>query len=64
MRPVRFAAALACLHARGADTFVTVGPGAVLRGLVRRNLGAGARVLTTETPANLARTLTSLSRTP
>jgi acyl transferase domain-containing protein len=63
VRPVRFAAALARLRALGARTVVTVGPGAVLRGLVRKTLGpepAGPRVLTTDDAGSLARTLDAL----
>jgi len=60
VRPVRFGRALATLGALGVDVFVTVGPGAVLRGLVRKNLGSSARVLTTEDAADLGRTLAAL----
>lgn len=57
--PVRWAETLAGLagpHTR----FVTVGPGRVLRGLLRKNLGDGPIVLTTEHPEDLQRTVTAL----
>ncbi len=59
-RPVQFTAGLETARARGVDTFVTVGPGHVLRGLLRKNLGAAVRVLTTEDEADLGRTLGAL----
>ncbi len=63
-RPVQFIAALDTARAHGVDTFVTVGPGQVLRGLVRRNLGAAVQVLTTEDEADLARTVNLLQERP
>jgi [acyl-carrier-protein] S-malonyltransferase len=60
VRPVRFGRALAYAWAEGVRVFVTAGPGVVLRALVRKNLGAEARVHTTEDAADLARTITSL----
>lgn len=60
VRPVQFVAALQTLRSLGVDTLVTVGPGLVLRGLVRRVLGASARVLTTEDEADLGRTLQAM----
>jgi len=63
-RPVQFIAALATARAHGVDTFVTVGPGHVLRGLVRRNLGRAVQVLTTEDEADLARTVKTLEQRP
>lgn len=59
-RPVQFVAALATARERGVDAWVTVGPGLVLRGLLRKNLGPSALVLTTENEADLARTLQTL----
>ena len=59
-KPVHFTAALQTAVAQGIDTFVTVGPGAVLRGLVRRNLGTGVRVLTTENASDFERTARDL----
>lgn len=63
-RPVRFVAALETARARGVDTFVTVGPGLVVRGLLRKNLGPAVRVLTTEREADLERTLAMLRQEP
>lgn len=57
---VHFTAALKAAVEQGVDTFVTVGPGAVLRGLVRKNLGATVRVLTTEDAHDFERTLSAL----
>jgi [acyl-carrier-protein] S-malonyltransferase len=59
-RPVQFISALETVRAQGVDVFVTVGPGAVLRGLVRKNLGTTVRVLTTEDAADFERTLSAL----
>lgn len=59
-QPVQFVAALQTVAALGVDTLVTVGPGLVLRGLVRRVLGASVRVLTTEDGADLSRTVQAL----
>ena len=64
VRPVNFVQALAAVVSLGVATFVTVGPGAVLRALVRKNLGSSARVLTTEDAADLARTLIALKAMP
>lgn len=60
-RPVHFVAALNTAVAQGIDTFVTIGPGAVLRGLLRRNLGATVRILTTEDAHDFERTRAALS---
>ena len=51
--PFDWAATLATLAREGAVAFVTVGPGRVLRSLVRKNLGEGARVFSAEQPADL-----------
>lgn len=61
-RPVQWTRVLAALAALVPSAFVTVGPGAVLRGLVRKSLGslAGARVHGTEDAGDLARTLEAL----
>lgn len=60
-RPVHFVAALNTAVAQGIDTFVTIGPGAVLRGLLRRNLGTTVRILTTEDAHDFDRTRAILS---
>ncbi len=59
-QPVHFSAALKSAAEQGVDTFVTIGPGLVLRGLVRKNLGNSVRVLTTEDASDLERTLSAL----
>ena len=59
-KPVQFTRALATARAQGVDTIVTVGPGAVIRGLVRKNLGTDVRVLTTEDAHDLERTCQAL----
>lgn len=51
---------VATLQSARADTWLIVGPGHVLRGLLRRNLGASARIFTTENEADLQRTLEHL----
>ena len=50
--PVRWTETLLAMRAAGADTFVEVGPGATLCGLVRRTL-EGARAYHVETPEEL-----------
>ncbi len=54
MRPLRWTLALSTLAARQVDTIVTCGPGKVLASLCRRTLGAGVRVLASDTPADIA----------
>lgn len=54
---VDFVTTLQTVHA---DAWLIVGPGHVLRGLLRRTLGASARILTTESEADLHRTLEQL----
>jgi [acyl-carrier-protein] S-malonyltransferase len=61
VHPVAWRATLDTLHQLGVSHYVTVGPGKILRGLVRGTLGAAARVLTTEDDQDLARTLAELS---
>jgi [acyl-carrier-protein] S-malonyltransferase len=48
------------MAADGATTFVEVGPGKVLGGLVRR-IARGARVLGVESPGSLETTLAALA---
>jgi [acyl-carrier-protein] S-malonyltransferase len=50
--PVRWTEVLAHLAAEGCDTFIELGPGAVLSGLVRRQL-PGSKVLSISHPAKL-----------
>jgi len=60
-RPVQWTRALDALAAIGIDTCVTVGPGAVLRGLVRKSPAlAAARVHGTEDAGDLSRTVHAL----
>jgi [acyl-carrier-protein] S-malonyltransferase len=60
VRPIQWMACLRTLHERGARRFVTIGPGKVLRGHVRKTLGHGVRVLSTETPSDLDQTVQEL----
>jgi [acyl-carrier-protein] S-malonyltransferase len=59
-RPVLFAAVCAALASAGVSDVVTLGPGRVVRGLLRRNLGRDVRVHGTATVAELERTLDEL----
>jgi len=61
-RPVRWADTMSTLARRGVTDFVTVGPGRVLRGLVRKNLGKEARVHATDSPEELACTIEQLGQ--
>ena len=61
VKPVHFTRALQGAVEKGVTTFVTVGPGAVIRGLIRKNLGTSVKILTTEDPTDLARTISALS---
>jgi [acyl-carrier-protein] S-malonyltransferase len=60
VRPVLWAASLATLVAAGVRDFVTLGPGRVLRGLARKNLGLSVRVHSTEDAAGLDHTAKSV----
>jgi len=57
--PVRWQESVELLAREGTSTFVEVGPGAVLAGLVRKTV-SGAQVLGVETPESLERTLDAL----
>jgi [acyl-carrier-protein] S-malonyltransferase len=59
MHPVRWQATMQSLAAMQVTDIVTMGPGKVLRGLVRKNLGA-LPVHSTQHPASLAKTLETL----
>ena len=58
--PVRWQDAVERLAGEGVDTFVEVGPGRVLSGLVKK-IAAGARVLNVEDPPSLEATAAALS---
>ncbi len=47
-RPVHWSTSLETLHRAGVCDFVTLGPGAILRALVRKNLGSDVRVWSTD----------------
>jgi [acyl-carrier-protein] S-malonyltransferase len=49
------------LVSEGVDTFVEVGPGRVLGGLIKK-IAKGARVLSVEDPASLEQTMSALAR--
>jgi malonyl CoA-acyl carrier protein transacylase len=48
VRPVQWMASLDTLETMGVTDIITVGPGRILRGLVRKNLGSRVRVHTTD----------------
>lgn len=58
--PVRWTSTLALLAEKGVDTFVEVGPGHVLTGLVKRTLPE-AKALSCETPEELSAVLEALA---
>ncbi len=60
-RSIAWVAVLEALRVDAVETIVTVGPGKVMRGLVRRTLGDGVRVLGTEDERDLARTIEVLA---
>jgi [acyl-carrier-protein] S-malonyltransferase len=62
--PICWTRTLETLSTLGITDHVTAGPGAVLRGLVRRCLGANTRVHGTEDAADRRRTLAALRGTP
>jgi [acyl-carrier-protein] S-malonyltransferase len=60
VRPVQWVASLATLERLQITDVVTVGPGRILRGLVRKNLGTRVRVHTTEDATDIAHTIDRL----
>jgi [acyl-carrier-protein] S-malonyltransferase len=60
-RPVRWTEVVECLLAHEVDTFIEVGPGKVLTGLVRA-IGKGITLLNVEDAASLAATREALAR--
>ena len=59
--PVRWRHALRTLHEDGATTFVEIGPGSVLTGLVKRTLKDASRI-TVNSPTDVDQLLESLSK--
>lgn len=57
--PVRFSAILENMYARGADTFIELGPGKALCGFVKRTL-KGVNILNVEDSGSLDKTMTKL----
>ena len=57
--PVRWEESVQELVRQGVDTFVEIGPGQVLSGLVKK-IEKGARVLNVEDPASLEATVSAL----
>jgi len=60
VRPVQWAASLATIERQGVTDIVTVGPGRILRGLIRKNLGTRLKVHTTEDAIDLTHTIDRL----
>lgn len=60
VRPVQWMASLMMLERLEITDVVTVGPGRILRGLVRKNLGTRVRVHTTEDAIDVAHTIDRL----
>lgn len=61
-RPVRFRAVLSTVTSAGVTRVLVFGPGRVLRGLCRKNLGSQVAVLATESSADLERAIDALRR--
>lgn len=60
VRPVLWAQCLRTLADAGVSHFVTVGPGRILRGLLRKNLGRQIRILSTESQRAMDATVAAL----
>jgi [acyl-carrier-protein] S-malonyltransferase len=60
--PARWCEVMQALDAAGVSDFVVAGPGRILRGLVRKNLGAQARVHLVSEPGDVERTMEALAR--
>ena len=61
VQPIHWMTVLRTLRDRGVRRFVTVGPGKVLRGLLRKNFGTDVGALSTETPLELDQTIGELT---
>jgi [acyl-carrier-protein] S-malonyltransferase len=61
--PVRWQESVERLVAEGVTTFIEVGPGEVLGGLVKK-IAKGARILSVQDPASLEKTVAALSGAP
>lgn len=59
-RPVHFCSVLATLQCEGTTDVVTVGPGKILRGLLRANLGTALRIHASENEDDVMRTRIAL----
>lgn len=53
--PIQWVRTLGTLATQGVTDYLTMGPGRVMRGLLRKNLGEGVRVHAVERPADLLR---------
>jgi [acyl-carrier-protein] S-malonyltransferase len=61
--PVRWQESVRRLVAEGVETFVEVGPGEVLGGLIRK-IAPGCRVLSVQDPESLEKTAAALADVP
>ena len=57
VRPIQWAATMRTMAEAGVSHFVTIGPGRVLRGLLRKSLGPKVLLLGTESPADFSCTV-------
>ncbi len=60
VRRIEWMRTMKTLSDLGMTDAVTLGPGKILRGLVRKNLGGRVRVHSTQTPENMTRTMEAL----
>lgn len=62
IRPVLWSDTLSFMAASGVSKFLTIGPGKVLRGLVRKNLGNQISVFGSDSPRELYQTMETLTQ--